>query len=228
MNARALLICVPASAVILAAAAHGWQPAAPRYAVLYPPGRISVSGSVPIMVAGPRGGAAPVVKLDGRPVKLKRIGFADDWVTPGLLTATARRVGERQTAALWYAEATVKPGRRTLTAAGSSRALHVGAGAPKNWPVFHRHQPIAQKERSVSCSACHTWSGGALGRATMPDACAPCHPDTRVQAIHKHITPPLARCAMCHDPHGAVRAALLTDTKERLCSRCHAAGHSKG
>lgn len=193
--------------------------------ILYPAGRSACeAGPLRVVVATPLGTSRLAATLDGKPVALQRLTFADTWVLPGKLKATAERVGDRSAAALWVAQLDLKPGRHTLAAGGQKVQVCAGK-APAGWASAYAHKPAGTGK--TDCAGCHEMEGAALGAARTPKACASCHDEASVQLIHKHVAEPLARCAMCHDPHGAARPKLLVDAKEKLCSKCHESGHSK-
>ncbi len=229
MRAR-LGIAVLGAAMAALLASATWMSASPSvaYVLLYPSGKTSHSGPIEIIVAGPSGGARPDVRLNGRPVRLERLRFAEDWVTPGAISQTASRLGDRHASDLWIGKAVVRAGRGALTVGKETVSLYGGKASPPGWQPYRRHPQVPARKEGSTCSGCHEMKAGDLGRASTPTSCSPCHSEVSVQTIHKHVAPPLARCAMCHDPHGSVRANLLTDAKEKLCTRCHAAGHSKG
>lgn len=218
-----------AAACVIVAAAPAAPHAPPaRFRFLYPAHRSIQTGPFDVIVVGRKGGPAPRLTMGNHAVKLTRIRFSDTWIMPGLLTATALRVGDRADAELWIGAAKPKQGPSALRVGSTSLAVHVGRGAPKGWPQAAAHGTVPSQPGKTRCSGCHEMEDGMLGRAPADRACGTCHSDLSVQTTHKHVTPPLARCAMCHDPHGSTRAKLLTDAKEKLCTRCHAGGHSKG
>ena len=196
--------------------------------VLYPPDRCMVrSGVVRLMIAAPRSLQRVPASLDGKPLALQRLPFAEAWVSPGALRPTAEAVGDRGETAVWVAQPKLAPGLHVASVAGRKLQLRVGSIAPQGWTQLYAHRTVGPDTAKPDCSGCHDMAGGALGAARTPNACAACHDEAAVQSIHSHVPQPFARCAMCHDPHGASRPKLLVDDKRKLCSRCHDAGHSK-
>ncbi len=201
-------------------------PPAPPAQLLYPlAGTVRKPGPVRVMLATPRGAPMPAAVWDGKPLRLSRMAFDPGWTAPAPLQRTSDLLGDRTTMELWLAAPAATVGKHTLKAGGRSVVLTVNAaGAARGLAQAAAHG----KPASAACSGCHAVANGSLGDAATPGACAACHNDAAVQTIHKHVTEPLRRCAMCHDPHEAVRPKLLCAPKEKLCSRCHALGHSKG
>jgi len=195
--------------------------------ILYPPSRSALpDGPVRMIVAAPLSLRLSGT-LDGRPLTLSRLAFADTWQTPGRLKVTDALIGDRSAAALWVASISLAPGNHTVVVGGQRLELCRPKGqAPAGWTDFYAHRLTTNAK--LDCSGCHEITDGALGSAHTPDACAGCHDEGSVQLIHRHVSEPLGNCAMCHDPHGTSRPKMLQDTKEKLCSRCHEAGHSKG
>ncbi len=195
--------------------------------VLYPANRtVAQAGPVRLIVAAPKAMAKLAATLDGKPLALQRLPFADAWMTPGVLTATADAVADRAETVLWIATPKLAAGTHTAVVAGRKVQFRAVKGkAPSGWTDRYAHSTPAGA--ASDCAGCHDTKGKALGAATMPDTCSRCHDEATVQNKHSHTPTPLARCAMCHDPHGAPRPKLLLDEKKKLCSRCHEAGHSK-
>jgi predicted CXXCH cytochrome family protein len=78
-----------------------------------------------------------------------------------------------------------------------------------------------------ACLDCHKRAGDTLSAARTPSTCHTCHAEDDLPVIHRHVMDPFARCQTCHDPHGGDRPHMLKDAREKLCIRCHEAGHSK-
>ena len=81
----------------------------------------------------------------------------------------------------------------------------------------------------MGCSDCHNAHGSgtpaSLVGPTALQTCTSCHADKRGPVLWEHA-PVTEDCALCHQPHGSVRSALLTKTPPLLCQQCHsAAGH---
>jgi predicted CXXCH cytochrome family protein len=167
------------------------------------------------------------LKLDSQQARLTRLRFSPTWLMPGAIARTAERIGDRAEADLWLGQVTGKRARR-LTVGSEQRTVFIGERGPAGWYQARAHGPVPSEPGRHRCSGCHEMADGKLGPAPTPRACETCHSDVAVQTIHRHVTPPLARCGLCHDPHGATRPKLLTDAREKLCTRCHPGGHSKG
>lgn len=192
----------------------------PRARLIYPAGGIARPAPLRVMaVAGPTD-PAPKVLVDGKPLPLRKMRFDRAWLTPGRLKATGAAIGDRQKAALWVGTARLPKGAHRVALGAASVAAAIGGGTGS------AHIPVVPGA-DLDCSGCHAMKGGALGAVDTPAVCSRCHTETNVQMIHKHVASALAKCGMCHDPHGATRARLLIDDRAKLCTQCHAAGHSK-
>lgn len=219
---RALCLAPPVALLTVTLAAPS---GAPR--ILYPRDRTVESGPVTIIVAASVAAPSLSATLDGKPLRLRRLVFDRDWVTPGAIESLGQQIAERETTALWVARVTV-PGRHVVAIGAARVAFALGVRPPKGWQAGLAHPPMPSRKSALGCDDCHQMPAGRLGPARTPDACGSCHPETAVQLAHKHVAQPLARCGMCHDPHGASYPRLLVAPKEKLCIRCHAGGHSKG
>lgn len=222
------LAALLATIALLAGAALGRQAPAVRTRVLYPVNRSFHTRAVMVIVVTPASASTLRATLNGKPLTLRRMRFAEGWVLPGSLEATAKAVGDRRKAVLWVGNVADRPGRYALSVpAASAVNFQIGKGSPPSgWSRAYVHPPIPAAGGSSPCNGCHAMPGDRLDSARYPDSCR-CHGESAVQLAHKHVVPPLTRCAMCHDPHGATRARLLVAPKEKLCIRCHAAGRSK-
>lgn len=210
-------------------------------AVLYPPDKAVVrTGSVRLVLLTPLKRKAPVVTLEGKPVKLTRVLFGEEW-----MTRTIRRgdgpadrpplLDARADAALWAAMIPLKPGRSALAIDGAKRSIFRsaradGRDAPAKWVAYSPHLALSGGT-DARCNTCHVQTvkdgTAVLGGVQTPEACHACHADADLQLKHKHIMDILSRCWTCHDPHGSSHPKLLVDAKDTLCSRCHEKGHSK-
>lgn len=221
-------VLVLATVVLAAVAQAPSSNPASGVRVLYPANRTVHVRPTRVIVATPLTAAKPIATLDGKPFVLHRMTFADSWLAPGKLKATAELVGDRSVTALWASSVRLAPGPHVLMVAGKRLDLRGATGTvPAGWTTALEHSPVGAAAGKLDCGGCHEMTGAVVGTVPTPKACATCHDDAAVQLIHRHITEPLARCAMCHDPHGSARPKLLTDAKEKLCSKCHAVGHSK-
>lgn len=196
--------------------------------ILYPADRSVHRGPVQIIVAAPATARAVRATLNGKPLLLRRLPFDPEWVTPGAIEGTARILGDRQQRTLWVGSVS-KPGRHVVSAgsAASVSFLLTRSPAPPHFAAAYTHPPLPVPPGRSACVACHSIVKGRLGAAATPQSCSPCHSEVAVQLVHRHVAQPLARCGMCHDPHGAPLGKLLVDAREKLCIRCHSAGHSK-
>ncbi len=218
--------------------------------LLYPPdgARVGV-GAVPILLVAPADLSQPALLLDGKPLKAERLPFGRTWAgrklkaaapppaTSGTPTSKPRTINPTAQA-LWVAAAPLTAGPHRLQA-GASQARLVASPdardpkAPDGPNLLRVHQPLTAGPIGRTCDKCHEREEGAagqakaLGLARTPKACAPCHPEDQVALVHRHVVGPLSRCGTCHDAHASLRPSLLVDAKEKLCTRCHEAGHFK-
>lgn len=85
------------------------------------------------------------------------------------------------------------------------------------------HHPLGG---GVSCSDCHdshrgpAIRGNATQLAGINAGCVECHPAQRGPFAYQHEAV-REGCTICHDPHGAVNAKLLTERNGNLCLKCH-------
>lgn len=217
--------------LLLAAGAQTPDPAK-GVRILYPAPRSAHSSPVRLMIATEKSATTPAVKLDGKPVPMTKMTFAETWAIPSKLKRTAARVRDRAACVLWVAQITLAPGQHVV-AAGDQKLPLLGvknSSTPlaAGWTRASAHRLLPSGGHKQDCAACHELTDDALGSVATPNVCAPCHDETSVQLIHNHIPQPLAKCAMCHDPHGAALPKLLVDTKQKLCTKCHASGHFRG
>ncbi|MBK6596651.1 MAG: DmsE family decaheme c-type cytochrome [Proteobacteria bacterium] len=90
----------------------------------------------------------------------------------------------------------------------------------------HAH-PVRQGK--MACTDCHGAHGTTnewdLVRLTVNDTCVSCHAAKRGPFLWEH-PPVVERCTNCHQAHGGVHPALLTQRAPFLCQQCHAqTGH---
>ncbi len=198
--------------------------------IIYPSNLSVHAAPAVVIIAAPTSVRKVTATVDGKPLPLRHMTFDPDWVTPTAIEALERRIGDRQGKALWVGRV-AGPGRHVIAVNGSGtkKVMVATTRAPAPWKRAYTHPAVRSAGDALGCAGCHkSAAGGALGAARTPNVCAPCHTEADVQLAHKHVAQPLARCGMCHDPHGAARERLLVEPKEKLCIRCHSAGHSKG
>lgn len=168
---------------------------------------------------------AAVAPVSMRPTRLKIDAAAIGWDWSRKTGEAWTQVGDgswRRADGVAWSRASGEAWERT----GDGGWAPVSAGS--DWRRASDHPLLAAAEGEPDCQVCHGGNKGVLSAAATPRACSPCHPEASVQLIHRHVAEPLARCAMCHDPHGAPFPKLLLAPRDKLCSQCHALGHSKG
>ncbi len=104
-------VALVATIALLAGAALGRQAPAVRTRVLYPANRSFHTRAVTVIVVTPASTATLRATLNGKPLALRRMRFAEGWVLPGSLEATAKAVGDRRKAVLWVGNVADRPGR---------------------------------------------------------------------------------------------------------------------
>jgi predicted CXXCH cytochrome family protein len=211
--------------------------------ILYPPDRSTLEiDKLAIVVVSPAVRVAMRITLDGKPLEVERMAFSEGLALRGTrLYASTRPVDMARAEivkdaggkALWIAAAELTPGEHLIEAEGARvKVFYTGAGgqARDTWPLFHAHGHT-KKTVVNACQECHELSKeGAtriLGDSRPPAACEKCHSEVDVQLTHRHVLDSVAKCYLCHDPHGGGRAMLLLDEQEKLCTQCHEGGHSK-
>ncbi len=134
-------------------------------------------------------------------------------------------------------EACHGPGSKHVEAGGGARFIinpgrepdacfrcHLPVRAEFQLPVHH---PVV--EGHMNCVQCHDPHGGdifkptgsGLAMARMNESCSDCHREQTRPFVFEH--PALREgCATCHNPHGSINRALLTQADDNLCFRCHA------
>jgi DmsE family decaheme c-type cytochrome len=89
---------------------------------------------------------------------------------------------------------------------------------------FHKTSSHPVRQGAMGCSDCHNAHGSSgpsmLVKPTLNQTCTSCHADKRGPVLWEHA-PVAEDCALCHTPHGSVRAALLTKSPPLLCQQCH-------
>ena len=211
----------------------------PAAALLYPPADgVVTNDTVQIVGVVLTGQTNLTLSLDGQPLLTERYTFARNWPKKNLpatnqpLSATTRLLDDKAKVFLTLGASTLTPGPHLLVFAGvTNRLLRLAPGpdgeASKKGPIFRPHPSPNDSAKPVACATCHEVDAttSRLGRARMPDSCTGCHTPVDLRLIHSHVMEPLAKCTLCHDPHGSTRPSLLRDDKARLCIQCHEAGH---
>ena len=201
-------------------------------------------GTVQVVTVGRAGAGTPELRLDGQPLKLERFDFAPTWLSKPPRSASTKKLTQaaaspllrsRQDKTIWTTVATLSPGQHALELdAAKTRLLRLtsqdGTNAPSGWALWHPHPSPTKPEEPIQCASCHdvktAATGTVIGRAKPPKNCFTCHNEVDLRLAHSHVLEPLSNCLMCHDPHGSTRPKLLIDTREKLCTQCHEAGHS--
>jgi DmsE family decaheme c-type cytochrome len=85
------------------------------------------------------------------------------------------------------------------------------------------------RQELMACTDCHSPHGTADGSGLVGgggnDLCYTCHAEKRGPLLWEHA-PVTEDCGLCHDPHGSVNPAMLTQRQPLLCQSCHSsAGH---
>jgi predicted CXXCH cytochrome family protein len=235
-----LLTGLQSSAADSAAATNGTLPV-----ILGPAdGSAGRVGQVQVIAVGQTGAGAPALRLDGQPQKLEPLKFAPTWLSKPPRSAAAKKLTQaaaspllrnRQDKTLWTTVVSLSPGEHALELdAAKTRLMCLASpsstNAPSGWTLWYPHPSPTKPEEPIQCASCHDVkpgdTGSVIGRAKPPQSCFTCHNEVDLRLTHSHVLEPLANCLMCHDPHGSPRPKLLIDTREKLCTQCHEAGHS--
>lgn len=86
--------------------------------------------------------------------------------------------------------------------------------------------PLGLTTAKIGCPSCHelhTGSarpGGGTQILALNEKCLSCHPAQRGPYVFEHEAL-RDGCTVCHQPHGSVNAALLTERNATLCLKCH-------
>ena len=216
--------------------------------VLYPPaGSILTTAPALVVILGPDAVEPPAIQLDGRPLALERVPFAEAWKTiPAKIPVPAGNddlplrsplLAEKEGKAVWTAVETLIEGDHEITLDGatlvafSSRESRATDSESWDTPVLRVHGSPATHDEARDCTLCHeaapAGSEPSLGVAPVPGACSSCHAEVDLSLSHEHVMEFLAKCHMCHDPHAATRPKLLIDTREQVCAICHESGYAR-
>jgi len=213
--------------------------------VLYPPaGSILTSARSLVMILGPDAAQPPAFRLDGEPLMVEKLTFAEAWKTipPKVrvpagdddLPLRSALLADKAGKAVWTAIETLSEGEHEITldgvtlAAFSSRAPEPTDAKSWDVPFLRVHGPPAGPDEGRNCAQCHEEATvGILGLAPVPATCYSCHAEVDLSLAHEHVMEFLEKCHMCHDPHAATRPKLLIDTRERVCAMCHESGYAR-
>jgi predicted CXXCH cytochrome family protein len=123
----------------------------------------------------------------------------------------------------------VNPGKDATTCFN----CHVDTHAEFNLP---QHHPVI--ENRMNCVDCHDphgpdifhagmKRGATLGMARLNESCARCHREQSRPFVFEHEAL-REGCVVCHDPHGSLNRAMLTERDNNLCLKCHAEVQTPG
>ncbi len=118
----------------------------------------------------------------------------------------------------------INPDRAPAACLGCHTDVRGDFALPHSHPVTRG--PLALTTGKISCSDCHDLHAGPAirlgGASTIADeeGCLDCHPSQRGPFVYEHEAL-LEGCTVCHQPHGSLNAALLTERNATLCLKCH-------
>lgn len=123
----------------------------------------------------------------------------------------------------------VNPGKDATTCFNCHIETHSEFNLPQHHPVI---------ENRMNCVDCHDPHGpdihhaglgrtATLGMARMNESCARCHREQSRPFVFEHEAL-REGCVVCHDPHGSINRALLTERDNNLCLKCHAEVQTPG
>jgi predicted CXXCH cytochrome family protein len=118
----------------------------------------------------------------------------------------------------------INPDRSPAACFGCHADVRGDFSLPHSHPVTGG--PLDLTTGKIACSDCHEVHSGSairLGGASAVDnvdGCLECHPAQRGPFVYEHEAL-LEGCTACHQPHGSLNAALLTERNATLCLKCH-------
>lgn len=240
------VVCVVVTLVSLPASLAGASGDSTGTRVLYPPaGAVATSDLVLVMILGPDTPEPPAFRVDGGPLDLQKMPFAEAWkAVPEKIAVPAGTddlpmksplLADKDGKAVWVATVELPEGEHTVTLDGvaltrfTSRPPREADALATEEPVLRVHASPASRDEALDCTGCHQTGapGEALGVALTPKSCHSCHEDVNLSLSHEHVMEFLATCQMCHDPHASTRPSLLIDTRETVCGLCHESGYAR-
>lgn len=215
--------------------------------LLYPPsGAVLTSNPAVVMILGPDAADPPGFRLDGEPLAVERIPFAEGWkAVPAKIPLPAGSdnlplrsplLEDKDGKVIWAVATDLSDGDHVVTLDGATLASFSfrqpdEADSDTTEPVLRVHGSPSSRADALDCAQCHdapaSEKAAALGIAVTPQACNSCHEEVDLALVHEHVMEFLSKCQMCHDPHAATRPKLLIDTRETVCAMCHESGYAR-
>jgi predicted CXXCH cytochrome family protein len=82
--------------------------------------------------------------------------------------------------------------------------------------IISKHKPFAEK----NCNGCHDFKKTNMLLRPNDQLCFMCHTDF-IKGAHVHGPVSVGDCLACHLPHDSVYPALLQESKNKICEKCH-------
>jgi predicted CXXCH cytochrome family protein len=116
----------------------------------------------------------------------------------------------------------VNPGKDATTCFNCHLQQHAEFNLPQHHPVI---------ENRMNCVSCHDPHGAeifkpsprgaaTLAMARLNEQCSGCHREQARPFVWEHEAL-REGCVVCHQPHGSINRALLTERDNNLCLKCH-------